>query len=251
MEASEGLWYYVQLSDGDVHRVTLDQLDDGFQAGHIDAKTMVLADGSTRWTTLGQLAGIDEPAPPARARSVSARPPPYVPIFPSHRPVSIDLSDLDMGVERPARSGRRWVAALAGLALVSAVGAVAWRQPSWARPYVSRANLRALTTRSTAAAPIPPPFVAPPPPIAPPPPVAPLGPVVAPPSELTTTPALAAASVRAGDSTGAAKPRRGAKAKAHKGAAATGNPHGTSPAKSRPAPFSTGGSKYDPLNSSI
>ena len=52
--------FYVKLPDGDVHRVSLEQLDDAFQAGHIDGTTMVLADGSDKWTTLGALAGIDD-----------------------------------------------------------------------------------------------------------------------------------------------------------------------------------------------
>jgi hypothetical protein len=56
------LWY-VKLANGDVHHVTLDQLDGAFQAGHIDETTMVLAAGASQWTTLGDLAGLDEEAP--------------------------------------------------------------------------------------------------------------------------------------------------------------------------------------------
>ncbi len=52
--------FYVKLADGDVHRVSLDQLDDAFQAGHIDGATMVLADGTDKWTTLGELAGMGD-----------------------------------------------------------------------------------------------------------------------------------------------------------------------------------------------
>lgn len=59
MSISGDSWY-VKLSDGDVHRVTLDQLDEAFQAGHIDGDTMVLASGATQWTKLGALAGIDD-----------------------------------------------------------------------------------------------------------------------------------------------------------------------------------------------
>jgi hypothetical protein len=55
---SEELWY-VKLANGDVHRVTLDQLDGAFQAGHIDESTMVLAAGASTWNKLGDLAGID------------------------------------------------------------------------------------------------------------------------------------------------------------------------------------------------
>src|SRR5512135_929684 len=56
---SEELWY-VKLANGDVHRVTLDQLDGAFQAGHIDESTMVLAAGGSTWTKLGDLAGLDD-----------------------------------------------------------------------------------------------------------------------------------------------------------------------------------------------
>jgi hypothetical protein len=65
---SEELWY-VKLANGDVHRVTLDQLDGAFQAGHIDENTMVLSAGTDTWTTLADLLGggdeqdeQDEPA---------------------------------------------------------------------------------------------------------------------------------------------------------------------------------------------
>jgi hypothetical protein len=55
----EELWY-VKLSNGDVHRVTIDQLDGAFQAGHIDEGTMVLAAGASQWTRLGDLAGLGD-----------------------------------------------------------------------------------------------------------------------------------------------------------------------------------------------
>ena len=79
---SEGvdLWY-VKLASGDVHRVTLDQLDGAFQAGHIDERTMVLASDAadgTAWTSLGDLLGLDEPAQtgaaPAGYAPVAAQP---------------------------------------------------------------------------------------------------------------------------------------------------------------------------------
>ena len=55
----EELWY-VKLANGDVHRVTIDQLDGAFQAGHIDESTMVLAAGASQWTKLGDIAGLDD-----------------------------------------------------------------------------------------------------------------------------------------------------------------------------------------------
>jgi hypothetical protein len=286
VEGSDTVWYYVQLTDGDVHRVTLDQLDDGFQAGHIDASTMVLADGSTRWTRLGQLAGIDDDAEPVRAdpvrplpspgvrtsppprtsappRSyaaqppppgfaapfVSARPAPYVPVLHSHRPVSIDLSDLDVGVARRSGSGKGWLAAFVGLAMVSGLGAVALRRPGWAQPYLNRVGLHAASTAFSAAAAVSPPTIVPPPPVAAAPPPAP---DPAPTTLPATAPTAETASARAGDSTHADRPQRGAKSKVRKARAPAGASLGAPrPKKGRSAPFSTGGSKYDPLNSSI
>jgi hypothetical protein len=57
-----------------VHRVTLDQLDEAFQAGHIDEETMVLAEGAERWVALGRLAGLDEEAESPSAEGASAQP---------------------------------------------------------------------------------------------------------------------------------------------------------------------------------
>ncbi|MGD0525585.1 MAG: hypothetical protein ABSE49_10595 [Polyangiaceae bacterium] len=85
MSGDENLWY-VKTEDGDVHRVTLDQLDEAFQAGRIDENVMVLAAGAQKWAKLSDLAGLDEPAT-APAPSVLPN---------SLRPVSMDLSlDLD------------------------------------------------------------------------------------------------------------------------------------------------------------
>jgi hypothetical protein len=70
MNSSSGDLWYVKLADGDVHRVTLDQLDEAFQAGHIDADTMVLAAGGSAWSKLGDLAGIDDDAVPVEAGPV-------------------------------------------------------------------------------------------------------------------------------------------------------------------------------------
>ena len=47
---SAGELWFVKLPNGDVHHVTVDQLDMAFEAGHINADTLVLADGSSEWT---------------------------------------------------------------------------------------------------------------------------------------------------------------------------------------------------------
>src|ERR1019366_6887669 len=167
---SEELWY-VKLANGDVHRVTLDQLDGAFQAGHIDESTMVLAAGASTWSKLGDLAGLDDepaapdplpqyvapaPAPvlaarapatatyaayaapaPVAAPRVSAAPmaPAYAPN--SLRPMSMDLgdaADYDMPFRRKSRKGLG--VAVLGLLLVAGGGSFAAN-----RGHVSLASL--------------------------------------------------------------------------------------------------------------
>ncbi len=62
----DGMWY-VKLADGDVERVTLDQLDEAFQNGRVDENSMVLADGSDKWMKLADLLGLSDGAAPAPA----------------------------------------------------------------------------------------------------------------------------------------------------------------------------------------
>jgi hypothetical protein len=85
----DGIWY-VKLEDGDVERVTLDQLDEWFQSGRIDEKHMVLADGADQWMKLAELLGLSDgpegaddaetaPATPvAVAAAAGMAPPPQV-----------------------------------------------------------------------------------------------------------------------------------------------------------------------------
>jgi hypothetical protein len=139
--SGDGIWY-VKLADGDVDRLTLDQLDEAFQKGQIDENTVVLGDGTTRWLKLGELLGSSEPAvtpaapaqatrPPVAAlapaqaatqRPVGANPMPPAPTAPvarSLRPVSVDLSDTDLEQLRGGRSSRkRLVFGAAGTLLV-------------------------------------------------------------------------------------------------------------------------------------
>lgn len=161
MSGSE-LWF-VKLPNGDVHHVTVDQLDTAFEAGHIDVNTLVLADGSSEWTRLGEAAGLDEEPAPARSpapmqvmsptpgpvvRHVSAapqiayaQPASYAPrsVAPvaqaayatpatpagSIRPVAFDLgSDFDLGDAPFKKSGSRKGWAVAVLSLAMMGGGV-------------------------------------------------------------------------------------------------------------------------------
>jgi GYF domain 2 len=279
------LWY-VKLAQGDVHRVTLDQLDQAFQAGHIDEETMVLAAGATQWTKLGQLAGLDE-APPVQVVAPRAAPAPMpctptpalylaaptpnVPGTHSFRPVSVDLSDVDTDFAAiPVRkaSGTRWGLAVIAMAVLGSVGAVAVKRPPWASPYiaratsyVSRAGLGGRSFGSFGTAAQPPPAVA--------------NEAAAPPSPAPATPVVAAAEAIKLPPSGAsplspqftdqANPEtkltpeqkqklldadkdRAQKAKSRpRGSAA----HGAGAPKVKSTGFTTGGSKFDPLNSSI
>ena len=70
----DGIWY-VKLEDGDVERVTLDQLDEWFQSGRIDEKHMVLADGADQWMKLAELLGLsEEPSSADEAETAPATP---------------------------------------------------------------------------------------------------------------------------------------------------------------------------------
>jgi hypothetical protein len=63
------LWR-VQLGSGEIRVMSLDALDDAFQAGTIDEGTPVLPPGAVTWTKLGDAAGLE--APEAHAASVSS-----------------------------------------------------------------------------------------------------------------------------------------------------------------------------------
>lgn len=305
----EELWY-VKLANGDVHRVTIDQLDGAFQAGHIDESTMVLAAGASQWTTLGEVAGLDDEsaAPPQAAAPVAisyvpqiqpvrqaapahvapaAAPVPYAParvapaaapmpyatahgtpyavavstrpaavVAPfvpnSLRPMSMDLGDLDLDlpVPRKSRAGRFAVAVVALAAIAGGIGFTAQRA------HIGMGGGSDLANVAAAAA------------VAAPPPVA--DPVVAAPPPAAPTPAAwapaAAPATNAAPSDGSpmnpqftsrfnedttkkllsADKSRESKSKSRH--ASGGAP---SSSKSKSTTFTTGGNKFDPLNSSI
>jgi hypothetical protein len=322
--------FYVKLADGDVHRVSLDQLDDAFQAGHIDGGTMVLADGSDKWTTLGELAGMDDdedaegvapvqvvpqndprvhaaapyvhsqsyvppqasrPAPVAQpwqapqpwqatpsatARSSYPAPSPYSqsprtpygqsmpaarpqPMVPnSVRPVSVDLGDFDPDLQfaRRGGGGKRVAGVLAVLAVVGAAAGVATVRPPFAQPLLNKIGLRAHSASvvAVAAPPPPAPVELPPPAQEPTPPPAPPQPVagassVAPGNDSPLSPHFTdRASPQPKDD-----PVKPDTKHASKGRVRVSQPasHGSSAKAKSNGVFTTGGNKYDPLNSSI
>jgi hypothetical protein len=295
---SEELWY-VKLANGDVHRVTLDQLDGAFQAGHIDEGTMVLAAGATQWTKLGDLAGLDDesdapdpqPQPYVAPAPVRAAPAAYVaPATPvayaapvaayaapraaavpsmapayaanSLRPMSMDLgdaADYDMPFKR--KSGKGWLVATLALLLVAGGGGMAANRGHLNLASLGIGGSSDLANVAAAAAKASPPPVAEP--VVPAPP-----PVAAPPVAAVPVAATPAANAPTSDGSPlnpqfttrfnedtkqklvAADKTRDQKSKArHAGGAPSHSGGGSSKAKS--TTFTTGGNKYDPLNSSI
>jgi len=109
-EAPQLLWH-VQTPDGVTRKVTLDQLNDAFQAGRVDATLRVRAPGAAKWSTLGELASLKEDAPaeatPAPASAPAPRPPPApAPPVPAAPVPVVEAApapspDIDLRVKRP------------------------------------------------------------------------------------------------------------------------------------------------------
>ncbi|HEY1691226.1 MAG TPA: hypothetical protein VGG39_03650 [Polyangiaceae bacterium] len=226
MSGDENLWY-VKTPDGDVHRVTLDQLDEAFQAGRIDENVMVLAAGSTRWAKLGELAGLDTPVPPAPAMPNSLR------------PVSMDLS-LDLDDDAFKKKPRKGLAIVATLGILAVLGGVL---ASNRMHLSSGGDVAAAAAPPATTPPSPPPVTAATPDPAPPPPVA-----------TTTAPPADSAAIKLTDKQkaklAAADKALEAKAKAHRKSRGAGGGAAHS-AKYKSQGFTTGGNKFDPLNANM
>jgi hypothetical protein len=144
MSGDDNLWY-VKTPDGDVHRVTLDQLDEAFQSGRIDENVMVLAAGATKWAKLSELAGLDAPETPPAA-------------FPtSLRPVSVDLSLDGLDDHAFKKKSRKGVVIGAALGIVAILGGILVAN----RAHVGSSSAAASTPDPTTAAATPPPAPAP------------------------------------------------------------------------------------------
>lgn len=109
------LWH-VQLG-GTVRTMTLDELDRAFQSGVIDERTMVLKAGALHWTTLGDIAGIDDQpnsiAPMATDIASSNL------VFPPLPSFDVSLGTEELAAFRPKRRLGRALTAVAAVALVA------------------------------------------------------------------------------------------------------------------------------------
>jgi hypothetical protein len=157
--SSVQMWQ-VQLPNGIVHEVSVDQIDEAFESGHINESTLVREVGTAEWSTLAQMAGLDEnPAPVSTAPPSSMAPQAYsiapsAPMMQSSPQVNApSLSDLDLDFPKP----KRRTGLIAGgvvAALVAVLGVIG----------VSAASGSVAEAPKAAAALAAPPPVAPPPP---------------------------------------------------------------------------------------
>lgn len=235
MSGDHDLWY-VKTTDGDVDRMTLDQLDEAFNAGRIDENATVLPAGESRWVRLGTLLGLDQPATPSPVSFT----PSFAPVPNSMRPVSIDLSDDDPEFAQLHKKSRKGV----GFAVAAALLLIPAGLLGANRMHIHLGSSSA-DTNAAAAVQAPPPVTAAPPPPAPDP---------APPAPATTAAATASednhltddqkAKLAAADKALESKMKARHKARSYSGG---GGHH----AKYKSQGFTSGGNKYDPLNSGI
>lgn len=231
MDQHEDIWL-VQLANGAVRAMTLDELDAAYQEGAIDEDTYVRRDGSTKWSRLRDELGADEPAappPPAPAPvsygAVPSYAPPQIQAQPlySTRPVvsEIDLDEL----EAPFKKSRKGTfAAIGGVALAAVAVAVFAATKMGGAP---AADVGASVANATQ----PPAVVTPPPPATT---------EAAPASTLNDDQKKALSEL---DQQHEKKWEQQRKTREHYHAPAKWHPSHT--------PFHKGGSKYDPLNAKL
>lgn len=165
--------YRVQLPSGHIKKMSLDELDVAYRGSLIDEGSFVLTEGSTQWTTLGELLEAADAAPPSPPVT-SLAPPPVVTDLDVDIPVDVALEEGDVDLAIPPPPPRRRVGrALAALALftLAAGGAFAAVKGKALWPHAesaTREGTRGGTTLAVAAPARPPeppsPSPAPPPP---------------------------------------------------------------------------------------
>jgi hypothetical protein len=259
--SSSDVWY-VKLANGDVHQVTLDQIDQAFDGGRVDSKVLVRPESTEEWKTLAELAGLDD-APPAEAPAVAAHVPPAASVRPATYPpavayvnpsayappaayvrpyspepastgaVGADFDDSDVTFRR-SRKGRvvaaLGVAAVAGFACVSVV----------------RSHGSTVDTESTAVATKPAAVMAPTAePVPAPPPPTPAHPSMAGAQSSNDSPLTPRFTEQQRQKLVDADKQRDEKMKAKSTSHATGG------RRPKSTGFATGGNKFDPLNSAI
>jgi hypothetical protein len=129
--------WHVQVPGGEVRTLTLDQLDEAFQNGWIDAETLVLPAGALSWARLGDVAGLDDdsetPPPVSAVNSVA---PIALDVAPraaaTHAEALPGLDDDDLPELKPRR-GKRVFGVIVTLAVLGGLGFVGFTKYDAAR----------------------------------------------------------------------------------------------------------------------
>jgi len=136
-DAGIDLWR-VQLGSGDIRVMSIDALDDAFQAGTIDASTPVLAPGAAVWSKLGDAAGLEGDAPASPKSTVNSLAPIAVDAYPTGPatryavpPAEVSLPDLDLDAlddnAFKAKKGRVYAGIAMAAVIVCGLGFAATR----------------------------------------------------------------------------------------------------------------------------
>jgi len=151
---AEEIWS-VRLPTGDVRRGSLDDLDAAFEAGHIDENALVLAPGATKWTKLGELAGLDaDDAPPPAPAAVSVAP---YPSPNSLRPVMMDVDDFSYDAPRRSSKGPVLLGIVGAAALIGGIVFAVHQFATGSETSTATAAVMATTLVTAPPAPPPPP----------------------------------------------------------------------------------------------
>lgn len=235
LDTPENDLWRVQLPTGSIRTMTLDQLDEEFQAGSITESTPVLPPGAAAWTKLGDAAGLGGDEAPPQAEVVPSVAPIAVSVGPSN--VSLEqlasMDDLDLDSQDAysfKKKGSKKTPVFIGIGiavlLVGGLGIAATKAVK-AGDFDAKSSLGA---PAKAAAATPPPAAEDPNPSAP--------------GRVLTEEQKA--KLAEADRARAAKEEQKRK---DRPAPATGPKRGPQPKSG--TPFSNGGNKYDPLNGAL
>ena len=127
----DDLWR-VQLASGEMRVMTLDGLDEAFQAGAIDGDTKVLAPGAMSWAKLSDVAGLEAAEEPPVSEGIPSLSPMAADIPSSQASLgSFDLSAYDPSPRVPAdfeidenalKSSKGKAGAMIGVGVLAVVG---------------------------------------------------------------------------------------------------------------------------------
>ncbi len=119
----------VQLRNGVMDIMTLDQMDAAYEGGRIDESTLVRMRGTAEWSTLGAIAGLDAPAAAAVAPAPQPSVPPAAPSFAppaysSPNSMAPMVADMDFDVPPEALRSSRKPVFIAGAAIAAVVAVI-------------------------------------------------------------------------------------------------------------------------------